>query len=190
VLPSIERTEPARTVIVPRVEPPAARSRLRIVLPWLVFGAVAVVVIGGTSLWSVALGTSAASRATPELSGIDTATTQAGPSAAALPTTPAAAAVTTEAVVTAARSPASRPRAVAPPPAPLPRPVEAPPSAVTQPAPAPKALPDPVVCVEPDALSPCAATSAPLPRSQGRAAASTLAATEHAVAASALGRGG
>jgi hypothetical protein len=171
VLPSIERTEPARTVIVPRVEPPAARSRLRFLLPWLVFGAVAVVVIGGTSLWSVALRTSAASRATPEPSGIDTAATQA--STAALPTTPAAP-VTTATVATAARGPASRPRAVAPPPAPRPRSVEAPPSAVTPPAPAPTTLPGPVGCVEPDALSPCAATSAPPSRTK----ASTLTATE------------
>ena len=44
MLPSIEQTEPARTVIVPRVEPPAVRSRLRLLLTWLAFGAVAVAV--------------------------------------------------------------------------------------------------------------------------------------------------
>jgi hypothetical protein len=159
VLPSIERTEPARTVIVPRVEPPAARSRLRFLLPWLAFGAVAVVVIVGTTLWSVALRTSAASRATPEPSGIDTAARLAAPSIVALPTTPGAATVTTEAVVTVAHSPASRPRALAPPPAPPPRSTTAAPSAVTPPDPVPTTAPDPVACDDPAALSECAPAS-------------------------------
>jgi len=64
VLPSIEQTEPARTVIVPRVEPPAARGPLRLLLTWVAFGAVAVVVVVGTTVWSVTL-RSSASRVAP-----------------------------------------------------------------------------------------------------------------------------
>lgn len=167
MLPSIERTEPARTVIVPRVGPPAARSRWRFLLPWLAFGAVAVVVIGGTTLWSVALRTSAASRATPEPAGIDTAARLVAPSVVALPTTPGAATATTAAVVTAAHSPASRPHAVVPP-ARLPRSAVAPSSAVPPPDPAPTTLPAPVACDEADVLSECA----PASRAKGSAKAS------------------
>jgi hypothetical protein len=153
VLPSIERTEPARTVIVPRVPPPPTRGRLRFLLPWLAFGAVAVAVVVGSSLWSVTL--RSAGRAVPELAGIGTVVASAAPppSVTALPTTPAAAMVTTEVV---ARSP--RLRVVAPPPAPVPPSVETPPSALPATDPAPAIAPDPAECVEP--LS-CAASSAP-----------------------------
>jgi hypothetical protein len=153
VLPSIERTEPARTVIVPRVPPPPTRGRLRFLLPWLAFGAVAVVVVVGSSLWSVTL--RSAGRAAPELAGIGTVVAPAAPpSVTALPTTPAAATVTTEVVVHSPRL-----RVVAPPPAPVrPPSVEAPPSAPPATDPAPAIAPDPAECVEP--LS-CAASSAP-----------------------------
>jgi len=148
VLPSIERTEPARTVIVPRVPPPPTRGRLRFLLPWLAFGAVAVAVVVGSSLWSVTL--RSAGRAAPELAGIGTMVAPAAPpSVTALPTTPAAVPVTTEVVV---RSP--RLRVVAPV-----RPsVEAPRSAPPATDPAPAIAPDPAECVEP--LS-CGASSAP-----------------------------
>jgi hypothetical protein len=153
VLPSIERTEPARTVIVPRVPPPPTRGRLRFLLPWLAFGAVAVAVVVGSSLWSVTL--RSAGRAAPELAGIGTmvAPAAAPPSVTALPTTPAAVTVATEVVV---RSP--RLRVAASPPAPVRPPVEAPPSAPPATDPAPAIAPDPAECVEP--LS-CAASSAP-----------------------------
>ena len=88
MLPSIEQTEPARTVIVPRVGPPAARGRLRFLLPWLVFGAVAVVVIVGTSPVVGRAAHVRASRATPDAAGIDTGVGCGPPSVAALPTTP------------------------------------------------------------------------------------------------------
>ena len=153
MLPSIERTEPARTVIVPRVPPPAARGRLRFLLPWLAFGAVAVVVVVGSSLWSVTL--RSAGRAAPELAGIGTVVAPAAPppSVTALPTTPAAATLTTEVVVHSPRL-----RVVAPPPAPVRPSVETPPSAPRATDPAPAIAPDPAECVEP--LS-CAASSAP-----------------------------
>lgn len=165
MLPGIEATEPARTVIVPRVERPAARGRLRFLLPWIAFGAVAVVVVVGTTLWSVTL--RSASRAAPERAGIDTAAAPvAPPSVAAPPTTPAAP-TTTEAVV---RSAAPRPRVVAPPPAPEPLSAEAPPSAAPPTDPAPATLPDPVACAEP--LS-CTASSAPATRSRSATTAPT-----------------
>jgi hypothetical protein len=153
VLPSIERTEPARTVIVPRVPSPPTRGRLRFLLPWLAFGAVAVAVVVGSSLWSVTL--RSAGRAAPELAGIGTIVAPAAPppSVTALPTTPAAAMVTTEVV---ARSP--RLRVVAPPPAPVRLSVEAPRSAPPATDADPAIAPDPAECVEP--LS-CAASSAP-----------------------------
>jgi hypothetical protein len=151
VLPSIERTEPARTVIVPRVPPPPARGRLRFLLPWLAFGAVAVVVVVGSSLWSATL--RSAGRA-PELAGVGTVVAPAAvPSVTALPTTPAAATVTTQAAV-AVRSP--RLRVVAPAPAPERPSAEAPSSAPPATNPAPAIAPDPVECVEPF----CAASSA------------------------------
>jgi hypothetical protein len=169
VLPSIERTDPARTLIVPRVGPPATRSRLRFLLPWLVFGAVAVVVIAGTTLWSVALRTSAAGRATPDAAGIGTGAAPGPLAVAALPTTPAAATVTV-AALTSVRSPVPRPRAVAPPPAPA-RPAAVGPTSVVPPTdPAPTTLPDLAVCAEPGAEPPaCVATSAPGSRSAARA---------------------
>jgi len=153
VLPSIERTEPARTVIVPRVPPPPTRGRLRFLLPWLAFGAVAVAVVVGSSLWSVTL--RSAGRAAPELAGIGTVVAPAAPppSVTALPTTPAAAMVTSEVVVHSPRL-----RVVAPPPAPVRPSVETPPSAPRATDPAPVIAPDPAECVEP--LS-CAASSAP-----------------------------
>ena len=158
MLPSIERTEPARTVIVPRVPPPPTRGRLRFLLPWLAFGAVAVVVVVGSSLWSVTL--RSAGRAAPELAGIGTVVAPAAPppSVTALPTTPAAAMVTSEVVVHSPRL-----RVVAPPPAPVRPSVEAPRSAPPATKPAPAIAPDPVECVEP--LS-CAASSAPSSRKQ------------------------
>jgi hypothetical protein len=172
VLPSIERTEPARTLIVPRVGPPATRSRLRFLLPWLVFGAVAVVVIAGTTLWSVALRTSAAGRATPDGAGIDTGAAPGPLAVAALPTTPAAATVTTVAAFTSVRSPVHRPRAV--PPAPARPAAAAPTSVVSPPDPVPTTLPGPTVCAEPGAEPPaCAATSAPGLRSAARATVTT-----------------
>jgi hypothetical protein len=169
VLPTIERTDPARTLIVPRVGPPASRSRLRFLLPWLVFGAVAVVVIAGSTLWSVALRTSAAGRATPDAAGIGTGAAPGPLAAAALPTTPAAATVTSVAALTSVRSPAPRPRAIAPPPAPA-RPAAVAPTSVVPPQdPAPTTQPDLVVCAEPGAEPPaCAATSAPGSRSAAR----------------------
>jgi hypothetical protein len=171
VLPSIEQTEPARTLIVPRVGPPATRSRLRFLLPWLVFGAVAVVVVVGTSLWSVALRTSATSRAAPDAAGIDTGVAPGPPSVAALPTTPVTATVTTAAAFTAVRSPVPRPRAAAPPPAPALPAAVAPTSVVPPPDPAPMTLSGLAVCAEPDAEPPaCTATSAPALRSAARAA--------------------
>jgi hypothetical protein len=161
VLPSIEQTEPARTVIVPRVEPPAARGPLRLLLTWLAFGAVAVVVVMGTTLWSVTL-RSSASRAAPEPAGIDTAGVQTAPSLAALPTTPAAPATTAAAV----RSPAPRPRVVAPPPPiPVRHSVPAPPPT----DPAPSILPDSVGCAQP----PCAESSTSPSQSARNAAAAT-----------------
>jgi hypothetical protein len=170
VLPSIERTEPARTVIVPRVPPPT-RGRLRFLLPWLAFGAVAVAVVVGSSLWSVTL--RSAGRAAPELAGIGTVVAPAAPppSVTALPTTPttpAAATVTTEVVI---RSP--RLRVVAPPPAPVRPSVEAPPSAPPATNAAPAIAPDPAECVEP--LS-CAASSAPssAPKKKGVDESTTL----------------
>ena len=174
MLPSIEQTEPARTLIVPRVGPLAAPSRLRFLLPWLVFGAVAVVVIGGTSLWSVALRTSAAGGAAPGAAGIDTGpapVVAAGPpSAAALPTTPAAASASTSAAFTPVHSPVPRPRAVAPPPAPA----AAPTSAVPQREAVPTTSTGPAVCADPGAEPPsCTATSAPALRSPVRAASTT-----------------
>ena len=184
MLPSIEQTEPARTLIVPRVGPPPARGRLRFLLPWLVFGAVAVVVIMGTSLWSVALRTSAASRATADAAGIDTGGTPGPPSVAALPsvatlpsvaalpTTPVAPTVTTAAAFTPVRSP--RPRAVAPPPAPALPAAEAPTSVPPPPDPAPTTLPGPAVCAEPGAEPPeCVAPSAPALRSTAGATGTT-----------------
>jgi type IV secretory pathway VirB10-like protein len=158
VLPSIEQTEPARTVIVPRVESPAARGPLRLLLTWVAFGVVAVVVVVGTTLWSVTL-RSAASRAAPEPAGIDTAGAQAAASLVALPTTPAAPATTAAAV----RSPAPRPRVVAPPP-PAPVPHSVPALPLTDPA--SSIRPDPVGCAEPL----CAESSA-LPSSSLRNAA-------------------
>jgi hypothetical protein len=154
VLPSIERTEPARTVIVPRVPPPPTRGRLRFLLPWFAFGAVAVAVVVGSSLWSVTL--RSAGRAAPELAGIGTVVAPAAPpppSVTALPTTPAAATVTTEVVVHSPRL-----QVVAPPPAPVRPSVETPPSALPATDSAPAIAPDPAECVEP--LS-CAASSAP-----------------------------
>ena len=153
MLPSIERTEPARTVIVPRVPPPPTRGRLRFLLPWLAFGAVAVAVVVGSSLWSVTL--RSAGRAAPELAGIGTVVAPAAPppSVTALPTTPAAAMVTSEVVVHSPRL-----RVVAPPPAPVRPSVATPPSAPRATDPAPVIAPDPAECVEP--LS-CAASSAP-----------------------------
>ena len=153
MLPSIERTEPPRTVIVPRVPPPPTRGRLRFLLPWLAFGAVAVAVVVGSSLWSVTL--RSAGRAVPELAGIGTVVAPAAPppSVTALPTTPAAAMVTSEVVVHSPRL-----RVVAPPPAPVRPSVEKPPSAPRATDPAPVIAPDPAECVEP--LS-CAASSAP-----------------------------
>ena len=163
MLPSIERTEPARTLIVPRVGPLATRSRLRFLLPWFVFGAVAVVVIGGTTLWSAALRTSAAGRAAPGAAigtGAAPVVAPGPPSPAALPTTPAAATVTTAAAFTAVHGPVRRPRAVAPPSAP-PAAV-APTSVVPPPDPAPTTLPGPAVCAEPGAEPPfCDGESAP-----------------------------
>ena len=170
MLPSIERTEPARTLIVPRVGPVATRGRLRFLLPWLVFGAVAVVVIAGTTLWSTALRTSAAGRATTDAAGIDTGVAASPPSVAALPTTPAAATVTTAAAFAPVRSPVQRPHAVAPPSAPARQAVVAPTSVVPPPDPAPTTLPGLAVCAEPGAEPPaCAATSAPGLRSAARA---------------------
>ena len=134
MLPAIERTEPVRTLIVPRV---GARSRVRLLLPWVVFGAVAVVVITGTTLWSVALRTSASSRPLPDAAGIDT-----GAIPVAVPGTPSAAAsltlqatLTTTATVTVVRRQSPRPRVVAPPPAPAPRPVGGPKSVMPPSAP-------------------------------------------------------
>ena len=177
MLPSIERTEPARTLIVPRVRPLATRSRLRFLLPWLVFGAVAVVVIAGTTLWSVALRTSAAGRATADAAGIDTGFAAGPPSVAALPTTPAAATVTTAAEFTPVRSPVQRPRAVAPPSAPARPAAVAPTSVVPPPDSVPTTLPGLAVCAEPGAEPPaCAATSAPGFRSAARATVTTAAA--------------
>jgi hypothetical protein len=171
VLPSIEQTEPARTLIVPRVGPPAARGRLRFLLPWLVFGAIAVVVIVGTSLWSVALRTSA-SRATPDAAGIDTGVVLGPPSVVALPTTPVAATVTTAATF----SPAHRPRAVAPPAAPVLPAAKAQRSDLPSPDRVPTTLPGVAVCADPGAEPPsCAATSAPTLRSGAR---STVTATK------------
>jgi hypothetical protein len=161
VLPSIEQTEPARTVIVPRVESPAARGPLRLLLTWLAFGLVAVVVVVGTTLWSVTL-RSSASRAAPEPGGIDTAGAQAAASIVALPTTPAAPATTAAAV----RSPAPRLRVVAPPP-PVPVRHSVPALPLTDAAPSSRA--DPVGCAEP----PCAESSAPPSSSAGNAAAAT-----------------
>ena len=178
MLPSIEQTEPARTLIVPRVGPPPPVGRLRFLLPWLVFGAVAVAVIGGTSLWSVALRTSAASRATADAAGIDTGVAPGPPSVAtlpsvaALPTTPGAPTVTTAAAFTPVRSP--RLRAVAPPPPPALPAAEAPTSVPPPPDPAPTTLPGPAVCAEPGAEPPaCAATSVPALRSTARATGTT-----------------
>jgi hypothetical protein len=170
VLPSIEQTEPARTVIVPRVEPPAVRSRLRLLLTWLAFGAVAVVVVVGTTLWSVTL-RSSASRAAPEPAGIGTAAAvPVAPSLAALPTTPAAP-MTTAAVV---RGPAPRPRVVAPPP-PVPVRHSVPAPSAPPPAdPAPSVLPDPVGCAEP----PCAESSDPPPRTRKGDGPTTLSAAQ------------
>ena len=156
MLPSIERTEPARTVIVPRVPPPPTRGRLRFLLPWLAFGAVALAVVVGSSLWSVTL--RSAGRAAPEFAGIGTVVAPAAPSVTALPTTPAAATVTTEVVVHSPRL-----RVVAPPPAPVRPSVAAPPSAPPATDPAPAIAPDPVECVEP--LS-CAASSVPSSRTK------------------------
>jgi len=174
VLPSIERTEPARTLIVPRVGPRATHSRLRFLLPWLVFGAVAVVVIAGTTLWSVALRTSAAGRATADAAGIDTGVAAGPPPVAALPTTPAAATVTTAAAITPVRSPVQRPRAVTPPSAPARPAVVATTSVVPPPDPAPTTLPGLVVCAEPGAEPPaCVARSGPGLRSAARATATT-----------------
>ena len=172
MLPSIERTEPARTVIVPRVPPPPTRGRLRFLLPWLAFGAVAVAVVVGSSLWSVTL--RSAGRAAPELTGIGTIVAPAAPlpSVTALPTTPAAATVTTEVV---ARSP--RFRVVAPPPVPVRPSVEAPRSAPPATDAAPAIAPDPAECVEP--LS-CAASSAPssAPKKKGVDESTTLTADQ------------
>ena len=160
MLPSIERTEPARTVIVPRVPPPPTRGRLRFLLPWLAFGAVAVAVIVGSTLWSVTL--RSAGRAAPELAGIGTVVAPAAPppSVTALPTTPAAATVTTEVVV---RSP--RLRVVAPPPAPVRPSVETPPSAPRATDPAPAIAPDPAECVELLSCASGAPSSAPKKKS-------------------------
>jgi len=159
VLPSIERTEPARTVIVPRVPPPPTRGRLRFLLPWLAFGAVAVAVVVGSSLWSVTL--RSAGRAAPELAGIGTMVAPAAPpSVTALPTTPAAVTVTTEVVV---RSP--RLRVAAPPPAPVRPSVEAPPSAAPATDPAPAIAPDPAECVELLSCASGAPSSAPKKKS-------------------------
>ena len=159
MLPSIEQTEPARTVIVPRVESTAARGPLRLLLTWVAFGVVAVMVVAGTTLWSVTL-RSAASRAAPEPAGIDTAGAQAAASLVALPTTPAAATVTTEVVV---RSP--RLRVVAPPPAPVRPPVAAPPSAPRPTDAAPGIAPDPAECVELLSCASGAPSSAPKKKS-------------------------
>ena len=161
MLPSIEQTEPARTVIVPRVESPAPRGPLRLLLTWLAFGVVAVVVVVGTTLWSVTL-RSSASRAAPEPAGIDTAGAQAAASIVALPTTPAAPATTAAAV----RSPAPRPQVVAPPP---PVPVRHSVPALPPTDPAPSIRPDPVGCAEP----PCAESSAPPSSSMSSPAAAT-----------------
>jgi hypothetical protein len=164
VLPSIERTEPDRTVIVPRVPPPPARGRLRFLLPWLAFGAVAVAVVVGTSLWSVTL--RSAGRTSPEPAGIDTAMVPAAPPVAALPTTPAAPVPSPAPVTTAAAVRSPKPRLVAPPPpqaepAPAPRSVPAPPG-VPPTDPAPSSEADVVGCDEAGELSPsCVAPSAP-----------------------------
>ncbi len=110
MLPSIERTEPDRTLIVPRV---AARGRLRFLLPWLVFGAVAIAVITGTTWWSVTLRTSEAVRATPDAAGIDTGGQATAPSAVAVPTPEVAALPTPTADPIEETTPAARRRSAA-----------------------------------------------------------------------------
>jgi hypothetical protein len=153
VLPSIERTEPARTVIVPRVPPPAPRGRFRFLLPWLAFGAVAVAVVMGTTLWSVTL--RSASRTASEPTGIDTAMVPAAPSVTALPTTPAAPVTSPAAVTTHTPVRDPKPRQAAPPPTRLPEtlPVEAPPSAPPPTDAAPRSAPDPVSCADPSSCT-------------------------------------
>jgi hypothetical protein len=161
VLPSIEQTEPARTVIVPRVESPAARGPLRLLLTWVAFGVVAVVVVVGTTLWSVhaALGSEPCrARARGDRHGRGAGRSVAR-RAAHHP-------CSTGDTAAAVRSPAPRPRVVAPPPpAPVPHSVPALPPT----DPAPSIRPDPVGCAEP----PCAESSAPPSSSMRNAAAAT-----------------
>jgi hypothetical protein len=137
-------------MIVPRVGPPIARGRLRFLLPWFVFGAVAVAVVTTTTLWSVALRTSAAGRTTLDGAGIDMgAVPAAAPSLPSIAAPPPSAVTTTtaDAVITTLHRP--RPRVLPPPPAALPSRAAAVTSAAPPPAPVP-ALPT-TACVESDA---------------------------------------
>jgi len=120
-------------------------------------GAVAVVVVVGSSLWSVTLRSAGRTASEPAGIGAVVAPT-APPPVTALPTTPAAAMVTTEVVVHSPRM-----RVVAPPPAPARPSVPAPPSAPPVTGPAQAIAPHPVECVDP--LS-CAASSAPSSRTK------------------------
>jgi hypothetical protein len=148
-------------MIVPRVGPPIARGRLRYLLPWFVFAAVAVAVVTTTTLWSVALRTSAAGRTTLDGAGIDVGAVPAAapslPSIAAPP--PSAVATTTaDAVITTLRRP--RPRVLAPPPAALPSRAAAATSAPPPPAPVPATVPT-TACVESDADAATCASEVP-----------------------------
>jgi hypothetical protein len=148
-------------MIVPRVGPPIARGRLRFLLPWFVFGAVAVAVVTTTTLWSVALRTSAAGRTTLDGAGIDMGAVPAAapslPSIAAPP--PSAVATTTDAaVITTLRRP--RPRVLAPPAPALPSSAAAVTSVAPPPAPVPTTLPT-AACVESDVDAATCASEVP-----------------------------
>jgi hypothetical protein len=122
VLPSIERSASARTIIVPRVDSAPPRSGVRTLLPWVVFGVVAVTVVLGTTLWSAALHTTTPAQATLDSTALDTATraASAAPTVTTTPDAPAAVAAPTAGPVRhrpSATPVASRPTAASPTPA-------------------------------------------------------------------------
>jgi hypothetical protein len=159
-------------MIVPRVGPPIARGRLRFLLPWLVFGAVAVAVVTMTTLWSVALRTSAAGRTTLDGAGIDMgAVPVAVPSLPSITASPASAVTTTTeaAVITTFHRP--RPRVLAPAPAALPTGTGAAYSAPLPPPALPTTLPAVAVCGDADADALACSSDAPSSAPAGRTSA-------------------
>jgi hypothetical protein len=160
VLPGIERADTARTMIVPKVAAPPPRGGLRVVLPWVGFGLIAVAVVAGTTLWSAAL-RQAPQQAAIDRTTLDTAARSAPPSSAVAPTGTAA---TTTAP--AAPAPARRPTAArrhssaAEPPPPAVPATSAPPVTAASATPAPTTVTHPPSgCLDPLlAAEPCPST--------------------------------